>query len=284
MRRLTRRQQLSAITLAVLALLFISLDFTGGSFGQARGGTTGALGSLYRGTDTVLGPVRRFLQGIPDVGRIRSEIAQLQQQNRQLQQQLAAAGTDAATARKLDALQLQADSEQWQIMPARVIATGPGAGFSWTVTLDAGSREHVQLGQSVTDGSGLVGRVVAVHPTSSVALLAVDPTSGVGVRDVRSGQLLLATGKGSAGMTAKPLADRPDVRVGDRLVTGPVGQTTYAPGLNVGVVTAVRTGPGGVLTVQLKPSAGQTALDLVGVVAVPSRLEARPLLTPGGSG
>jgi rod shape-determining protein MreC len=284
MRRLTRRQQLSAITLAVLALLFISLDFAGGSFGQARGGTTGALGALYRGTDSVLGPVRRFLQGIPDVGRNRSEIAQLQQQNRQLQQQLAAAGTDAATARRLSALQLQADSEQWQIMPARVIATGPGAGFGWTVTLDAGSREHVQIGQSVTDGSGLVGRVVAVHQTSSVVLLAADPTSGVGVRDVRSGQLLLATGKGSAGLTASPLADRPDVRVGDRLVTGPAGQTTYAPGLDVGVVTAVRTGPGGALSVQLRPSASQTALDLVGVVAVPARLEARPLLTPGGSG
>src|SRR6185437_16408367 len=279
MRRLTRRQQLSAITLAVLALLFLSLDFAGGSFGQARGGTTGALGSLYRGTDSVLGPVRRFLQGIPDVGRNRSEIAQLQQQNRQLQRQLAAAGTDAATARKLDALQLQADSEQWQIMPARVIATGPGAGFGWTVTVDAGSREHVRTGQSVTDGSGLVGRVVAVYPTSSVVLLAADPTSGVGVRDIRSGQLLLATGRGSAGLTASPLADRPDVRVGDRLVTGPAGQTTYAPGLDVGTVTAVRTGSGGVMTVQLRPSAAQTALDLVGVVAIPTRTEARPLLS-----
>jgi rod shape-determining protein MreC len=284
MRRLTRRQQLSAIALAVLALLFISLDFAGGSFGQARGGTTGALGSLYRGTDSVLGPIRRFVQGIPDVGRNRSEIAQLQQQNRQLKQQLDAAATDAATARKLAALQLQADSELWQITPAKVIATGPGAGFGWTVTLDAGSREHVQLGQSVTDGSGLVGRVVAVYPTSSVVLLAADPTSGVGVRDVRSGQLLLATGRGSAGLTASPLADRPDVRVGDRLVTGPAGQTTYVPGLDVGTVTAVRTGAGGVMTVQLRPSAAQTALDLVGVVAIPTRAEARPLLSPGGSG
>jgi rod shape-determining protein MreC len=284
MRRLTRRQQLSAITLAVLALLFISLDFAGGSLGGARGGTTGALGSLYRGTDSVLGPVRRFLQGIPDVGRNRSEIAQLQQQNHQLQRQLAAAGTDSATARRLSALQLQADSEQWQIMPARVIATGPGAGFQWTVTVDAGSREHVRAGQSVTDGFGLVGRVVAVYPTSSVVLLAADPTSGVGVRDVRSGQLLLATGKGSAGLAARPLADRVDVRVGDRLVTGPAGQTTYAPGIDVGVVTAVRTGAGGTVSVQLRPSAGQTALDLVGVVAVPTRVEARPLLSPGGGG
>ena len=68
MRKLTRRQQLSAIALSVLALLFISLDFTGGALGGARGGTTGALGSLYRGTDSVIGPLRRFIQAIPDVG------------------------------------------------------------------------------------------------------------------------------------------------------------------------------------------------------------------------
>jgi rod shape-determining protein MreC len=281
MRRLTRRQQLSAVALAVLALLFISLDFTGGSLAEARGGATGTLGSLYRGTDSIIGPVRRFLQGVPDVGRNRQQIAQLQQRNRDLQRQLAAAGTDAATARRLSALQLQADSERWQIMPARVIATGPGAGFQWTVTLDAGSREHVQAGQSVTDGVGLVGRVVAVYPTTSVILLAADPTSGVGVRDVRSGQLLLASGRGTSGMVASPLADRVDVRVGDRLVTGPAGKTTYAAGLDVGVVTSVRTGLGGTVTVQLRPSASQTGLDLVGVVAIPVRAEARPLLVPG---
>ena len=117
MRRLTRRQQLSAVVLAVLALLFISLDFAGGSLGGARGGATGALGSLYRGTDVVLGPARRFVQGVPDVGGNRREIAQLKQRNNQLQAQLAAGAADAATAKKLAALQLQADSERWQVMP-----------------------------------------------------------------------------------------------------------------------------------------------------------------------
>ncbi len=283
MRKLTRRQQLSAIALAVLALLFISLDFAGGSLAGARGGTTGALGSLYRGTDSVIGPARRFVQGIPEVGRNRREIAQLKQRNNQLQTRLAAATADAATAKKLDALQLQADSEHWQLMPARVIATGPGAGFQWTVTVDVGSREHVQLGQSVTDGVGLVGRVVAVHASTSVLLLAADPTSAVGVRDTRSGELLLASGHGSDAMTASPLEDRLDVKKGDHLVTGPVGQTTFAPGIELGVVTAVHSAQDGTLTVQLKPTASQSALDLVGIVALPVNGPARPALTPDTS-
>ncbi|HEV2885464.1 MAG TPA: rod shape-determining protein MreC [Jatrophihabitans sp.] len=280
MRRLTRRQQLAAVVLAVLALLFISLDFAGGSLGGARGGATGALGALYRGTDAVLGPVRRFVQGVPDVGSNRREIARLEQRNAELQRQLAAAAADAATARQLHALQLQADTADWRMMPARVIATGPGAGFQWSVTVDVGSREHVQPGQTVTDGLGLVGRVVAVHSTTSVVLLAADPTSGVGVRDVRSGALLLATGGGSGLLSASALEDRVDVRVGDRLVTGPAGKTTYAAGVAVGVVTSVTTSADGTVSARVRPVTRQAGLDLVGIILQAPRGTARPVLEP----
>jgi len=284
MRRLTRRQQLSAVVLAVIALLFISFDFAGGSLGGTRSGTTGALGSLYRGTDAVLGPVRRFVQGVPDVGGNRRQIAQLKQRNADLQRQLAAEAADAATAKQLEMLQLQADTANWRLMPARVIATGPGAGFQWSVTLDVGRREHVRLGQTVTDGVGLVGRVVAVYGTTSVVLLAADPTSGVGVRDVRTGALLLATGAGSAGLTASALEDRVDVRVGDQLVTGPAGKTTYTAGVAVGVVTSVSTGADGSVSARVRPATAQAALDLVGIILRTPRGTERPALQPADSG
>jgi rod shape-determining protein MreC len=283
MRKLSRRQQLAAIALSVLALLFISLDFAGGSLSGARGGTTGALGSLYRGTDSVIGPVRRFIQGVPDVAGNRRELARLRLQNQQLQQQLYDAAANQATARRLSTLQLQADSQNWKIMPARVIATGPGAGFAWTVTVDAGSRDGVQEGQTVTDGLGLVGRVLAVHQTSSVVLLAADPASGVGVRDVRSGQLLLATGKGTGGIVASPLDGQLDVRRGDRLVTGPAGKSTFAPGITVGTVSSVGGAQDGTVTVQLVPATDLTRLDLVGIVLLPTHGGARPALVPGQS-
>ena len=280
MRRLSRRQQLSAVILAVVALLFISLDFAGGSLGGARGGATGALGSLYRGTDAVLGPARRFVQGVPNVGGNRREIAQLKQRNAELQRQLAATTADAATTRQLQALQLQADTADWRLLPARVIATGPGAGFQWSVTLDVGSRENVLVGQTVTDGLGLVGRVVAVYATTSVVLLAADPTSGVGVRDVRSGALLLATGAGSGPLSATALEERVDIRVGDRLVTGPAGKTTYAPGVAVGVVTSVTTAADGTVSARVRPTTAQFGLDLVGIILQTPRGTARPALEP----
>jgi len=282
MRTLTRRQQLSASILAVLALLFISLDFAGGSFADARGGVTGTLGALYRGTDAVLGPARRFVQGVPDVAGNRARIARLQQQNADLRRQLDAARTDQDTAATVRRLQLQATAERWRVLPARVIGTQPGAGFQWTVTVDVGSGDRVTVGQTVTDGAGLVGRVVQVHATSSVVLLAADPNSGVGVRDSRSGQLLLASGHGGAGLVASPLGDGADLRAGDKLVTGPAGATTYAPGLTVGTVTAVRTSAGGAVSAVVRPVADFGTLDLVGIVSVPTRTTARSQLGSGG--
>lgn len=261
--------------LTALALLFISLDFAGGSLGGARSGATGALGSLYRGTDSVLGPARRFLTGVPDVGRNRSEIARLQQQNDALRKQLADSAADAATARQLKALQLQANSAGLTVMPARVIATGPGAGFQWTVTVDVGSREKVVAGQTVTDGAGLVGRVLAVYPTSSVVLLAADPRFSVGARDARSGALSLATGAGLAGLTAGSLDNDTQVKVGDQLVTGPAGETTFVSGLAVGTVTKVRVSADGSASAEVRPSANQTSLNLVGIILQQGRGTAR---------
>lgn len=280
MRRLTRRQQISAAALAVLALLFISLDFAGGSLGGARGGATGALGSLYRGTDSILGPIRRFVQGVPDVGGNRREIARLKQRNAELQRELTGSAVDTATAKKLDALQLRADTSHWKLMPARVIATGPGSGFQWTVTVDVGRREQVLVGQTVTDGVGLVGRVVRVYSSTSVVLLVADPASGVGVRDTRSGELLLAAGAGTHGMTASPVDDRSDLRTGDVLVTGPTGKTTFSAGVEVGVITSVHTAAGGVVSAIVRPTATQTGLDLVGIILQTPRNTTRPALTP----
>jgi rod shape-determining protein MreC len=283
MRKLTRRQQIGAAALTLVALLFISLDFTGGSLRSARGGATGALGSLYRGTDSVIGPVRRFVQGVPDVADNRSKIAALQQQNDLLRRRLADTKLDADSAKRLNDLQLQADSAGWQILPARVIATGPGAGFEWTVTVDVGSREHVLVSQTVSDGFGLVGRVIAVHQTTSVVLLAADPTAGVGVRDARSGELLLAGGNGSRGITAAPLDDNVDVKVGDHLVTGPAGQTTFVNGIEVGVITKVSRSIAGTITATVRPTAPQAGLDLIGIVLQQPRNTARPPLTPGNA-
>jgi len=280
---LTRRQRISAATLAVIALCFLTLDLGGSSLSGAHSGVRGAMGSLYRGTDSVLGPVRRWVQGVPDAGTNKSRIDDLQRTNAAQRARIAQLEADARTRGELTALQKAADGSGHTLLPARVIAYGPAQGFDWTVTIDVGTRDGVHVDQTVTDGAGLVGRVLHADASSSVVLLAADPGSGVGARDVRSGELGVASGHGTGDFTFAPLRPTASVRVGDQLITGPNGASTFVSGLEIGTVTAVRTSADGSVTAIVRPATSPTALDLVAVVVKASTLaDGRTTITPAG--
>lgn len=285
MRRLTRRQRISAVVLATLALCFITLDLGGGALRNAHSGVRGALGSLYRGTDGLLGPVRHWVEGVPSAGRNKGRIEQLRKANADLRGRIAALRADQHTSRELAQLQRAADGSGNELLPARVVGYGPGQGFDWTVTLDVGAGSGVQVGQTVTDGAGLVGRVLHADSSSSVVLLAADPGSGVGVRDLRTGELGIVTGAGTDGFTFAPLSPDAKIKVGDRLATGPNGATSYVAGVLVGTVRAVRSSADGTIRAAVAPTASPTAVDLVAVIvdASGNNLADRGVLTPGGS-
>lgn len=266
MRRLSKRQRTAAVVLATLALCFITLDVGGSSLRSSHDGVRGTLGSAYRGTDALLGPVRRFAEGVPTAGTNRGTINRLQHENAELRGRLAAARAAAKEQTGLDALQRSADAGRHRILPARVTALGSAGGFDWTATLDVGTAGGVQVGQSVTDGHGLVGRVLHADPFSCLVLLAADPGSGAGARDVRTGQVGLATGAGLAGFRFAPLDPHATVRVGDELVTGPANASSFVPGLAVGTVSRVRAAPDGTTTVTVRPTVSPSALDVVGVI------------------
>jgi rod shape-determining protein MreC len=271
--------------LTVIALCFITLDLGGGSLGNAHDGVRGALGSLYRGTDAVVGPARRWAEGVPSAGSNQGTIERLRKQNAALRGQVDSLQADKRTTGQLAELQRAADGSNTRLLPARVIALGPGEGFDWTVTLDAGTGDGVQVGQTVTDGAGLVGRVLHADSASCVVLLAADPGSGVGVRDLRTGEVGVVTGRGTDGFTFTPMRPNASVKVGDKLVTGPVGATSYVSGISVGTVSAVRTSADGTTRASVRPTASPTAVDLVGVVLDNSTagVAERAPLTPKGN-
>jgi rod shape-determining protein MreC len=266
MRRLTRRQRISAIVLAVVALCFITLDLGGGALRDAHTGVRGTLGALYRGTDSILGPVRRWVQGVPSAGSNEGRIEQLRRQNAELRGRIDRLEADRRDADRLAAMGAAAAATGNRLLPARVIALGPGQGFDWTITLDTGAKDGVHPGQTVTDGAGLVGRVLHADESSCTVLLAADTNSGVGARDVRTGEVGVATGDGPSGFTFRPLNPAATLRVGDRLVTGPTGSTSYVPGLRVGTIRSVRTSADGTVSAAVTPATSPTAVDLVAVV------------------
>jgi rod shape-determining protein MreC len=265
-RRLSRRQRIAALVLTAVAACFLTLDLVGSGLQSAHSGVRGVLGSLYRGTDSVLGPARRFLQGIPRAGSDESRLHVLEQQNTALRKQLADARVDRHTAAELARLHLAARSGGFRAVPARVIATTAAGGFDYTVTIDAGTADGVHTGQTVTDGIGLVGRVLHTDSSTAVVLLAIDPGAGVGARDLRTGQLGVVTGDGRDGYKFRPLDPTAKVQGGDRLATGPARASSFAPDLDIGRVTAVRTSADGTTVAAVTPSVSASALDVVGVI------------------
>lgn len=266
-RGLTRRQRRAAVILLLVAVLFIGADVAMAPFRDARGGASGLLGSLARGTDSVVGPARRLVQQIgPGAADDRSRIEDLEAQNAQLRQQLAQAQVDQSRAQQLAALQLQAAPTGMPVLPARVIGTGPGQGFEWTVLLDVSAADGVVVGQTVIAGGGLVGRIVEVRGSSATALLIADPGSGVGVRDERTGQLGVLSGNGTASLRFVPLDPSADVQAGDQLLSGPAGSSTYVADLPVGVIRSVSTAANGARLAVADPVVSLTALDVVGVL------------------
>jgi rod shape-determining protein MreC len=150
---------------------------------------------------------------------------------------------------------------------------GPGAGFDWTVTISVGRSDGVRVGATVTDGAGLVGRVLHADGSTSVVLLAADPGSGVGARDARSGQLGVVTGRGTSGFAFVPLNPQASVRAGDLLLTGPSRSSSFVGNLAIGTVSAVRFSDGTVRAA-VKPAVTPTSLDLVGVLRSPVAAQA----------
>ena len=269
-----RGPRLLLVLLLLTAFTLTALD--------ARGRDGSPFDVLRRGADAALGPAQRALGGATRrVGTIlggdSEEQARLRQENDRLRAELRRTDDLRRRVQQLDALLGLKDFGSYPMVPARVTAIGSTFGFASTVTVDAGSSDAVQPGQTVVDGHGLVGRTLRVGPFTSTVLLLTDPGFTVGARLTREGTLGLATGTGDALDFALVEGER--VREGDALLT--TGSDTFVPGVPVGRVTSVDPGGGTpVTTARVTPYADLAALDLVGVVIAPPRSTPRVPLEP----
>jgi rod shape-determining protein MreC len=258
--------------LLLVLLLLTAFTLIGLDLRSAEGSVSGA---LRRGADTVLGPVQRVIGG---AGGDDADLQELREDNARLAAELRRSEGLQRRVDELDRLLALPGASDYPMVPARVVAVGSTLGFSSTVTLDVGSRDGVEEGQTVVGGGGLVGRTLRVGPFTSTVLLLTDPGSTVGARLAAEGTLGLATGTGD-GLTYE-LVEGGRVQVGDGLLT--TGAGTYVPGVPVGRVTSVDAAGGALVpTAQVEPYVDVTSLDLVGVITQPPRSTPRdPLPAP----
>jgi rod shape-determining protein MreC len=279
----TRGQRRALALLAVLSVILVTLDARGDSFAGLRSAARSVFDPAQDGVTTLVAPVGRFFGGLDDLGDSRRRIDELEQQNAELRRRLRESELTGARAEELRRLQLLAGAAQFTVLPATVTGLGPSLGFEWAVTVDAGRRDGVRPDQTVVNSDGLVGRVKQVSDSSAVVVLAVDPGSSVGVRLAGGRQLGLASGNGLGPLTFTPLDPQTRVKVGDRLLTGPYGGSTYAAGIPVGEVTAVSGDPGAAAReATVQPYVAFSSLDLVGILLAVPRTDPRDRLLPSG--
>lgn len=281
MNRPTRRQRRVTVVLLLVCISLLALDYGGNGLGGARHAATSAFGPVERGFNTVVMPVGRFFAGLPKIGSTTATIDSLRRKNAELRSRLSTSSLDGARSAELRRLGLLVGASHFTAVTGTVLGLGPSLGYEWTAQIDAGSRNGVKAGMTVINANGLVGRIKMVGPTTSTVILAVDPGSSVGVRVARTGELGIVTGAGLKSMSYVPLNPGSTFRVGDELVTGPYGASTYAAGVPFGKVTRViRGGTTSTPTAKISPDVDFTSLDVVAVVLVAPRPVARVPVPP----
>lgn len=281
----SRAQRRAVVLLLVLSGVLITVDSRGDAFSGPRAATRSAFDPMQRGVTTVVSPVGRFFGALGDLGDSSGRIDALEKENADLRRRLRETELTRTRADELARLKLLAGQGQFTVVPATVTGAGPSLGFEWTLTVDAGTRDGVRPDQTVVDGDGLVGRVKQAGSTSSVIVLSIDPGSAVGVRLAGGNQLAVASGNGLGPLTVTPLDPQTRIKVGDRLLTGPYGGSTYVTGIPVGEVTAVSGDPGApVRDATVRPYPDFSSLDLVGIVLARPRTDPRDKLLPTAPG
>lgn len=281
----TRESRLLLILLVAVAFALITVDIKGGESSPLRGArraAAAALGPIERGAAGAVDPVAGYLRAIRDAGSHQQRLDQITKENTELRQRLASSDAASGRTKQLDQLLRTAGAGGYTVKAAQVIAIGPAQGFSWTITIDAGSDDGLTRDMTVINGEGLVGRITTVAPTTATVLLASDPGFTAGVRLSGSDEIGFAAGQGASPMKIELLNGRAQVKEGDRLVTfGSHSGRPFVPGVPVGKVVKVEATAGQLTkTILIEPFVQFTRLDLVGVVVVPPRTDPRDAVLP----
>lgn len=193
-----------------------------------------------------------------DNDKLQRELGRLKLENNFLKNQM----STADRAKELAVFQNRTPSKT---LAARVIGNGTGAN-SKVVFIDRGSTSGVENGMAVITPDGIVGKVVAAYPISSLVMLITDPTFGAGV--VSQKHRVHGTLKGQGNDPKCKIAyvqNEEPVEIGEWFYTSGV-DGIFPRGFPVGQVASVSDGPRGSKNILVNPGGLQGGLDEVLVV------------------
>jgi rod shape-determining protein MreC len=200
------------------------------------------------------------------------DLVGVQRENARLRAELAREETQRARLAELEAenLHLSDMLELKQALALKSAAAnvigGDASGLARTLVLAGGADQGFEAGMAVLSTEGVVGKLIAVGPSSSRVLLINDHNSALDAFDQRSRVRGIVAGVVDDGLVMKYVDRSEDVKSGDTIVTSGL-DGIFPRGLLVGEVTSVvREGPGLFLTVNVAPAADFRRLEQVLVV------------------
>jgi rod shape-determining protein MreC len=276
---------------AVLAaLVALSLFLLTAYFGESSNGTLHAvqrtmmeiLAPIQEGANRALKPFRDLFGWFGDTLDAKEERDKLQAQLDANEKKLAdtmVRNRELEQLEGLDKINTQGGLDDYQPVPARVIARSPSS-WSQTFQINKGSSDGVRINQPVVNSAGLVGKVKEVSDGNAVVMLLTDPEFGVSARSLESGEPgSVSPAVGSAGdLRFELVPNAKEVRRGERIITAgtstsaKVGDLSslYPRGIPIGIVKRIETGEGELdRVIHVDPAANLRTLDIVEVLTQP---------------
>jgi rod shape-determining protein MreC len=280
---------LLVVSLVAASLAIITVDYRAGEEGPlaaAGRATSSALAPMQRAVSNVVQPVSNFFSSLAKLPSLSRHNGELQ---RQVDDLKTAQQENQELSRRIESLEqlLGLQSVTSHTIAARVIGSGV-SNFEWSITIDRGSADGIQVDMPVvtgaSDGPRLVGRVIRVTPISSVVQLIIDRDFAVAGKLSTSQEAGLVMGRGENDLRMGHL--RPGIQVSE---TEPESVFTlgyevngqrglYPPGILIGTVSRAFSEPDSVeSSVMIRPAVDFSTLQYVLVIA---RDRTRPAGTP----
>jgi rod shape-determining protein MreC len=264
-----RTTRLLVVSLVMLSLLTITVDYRGGASGPFEAAGRGALAvvaTLQSGVSKALHPIGAFVSGLAHIGSLKSENDRLRDEVQRLQQQNAKNTSLERQNEQFQNLLHMRSQLGLKTRAATVVGYSPG-NFEWTVTLNVGTSDGIARGMPVVNGDGLVGHVINVTASASTVQLIIDPDSDVAGRLASSGDTGLVAGRRQKPLVMQLVSSDAKVFLGEPVVTAGYQGGLYPPEIPIGVVSLVYQQQGGLnKTVEITPSVDFSALEAVLVV------------------
>lgn len=270
-----------AIILVAICVVVITLDYRQGPTGplEAVGRTAvGVIAPIQEAVSKVTRPIGNFVTALTSLPTLKRENAELQAKVDQLEAQLSASSSSVVELQRYKELLDLQQSIDRDSTGALVISSGV-SNLEWSLTIDKGSSDGVQVNDAVVASRGLVGRVIRVSGGAAQVQLITDPNEGVaGEVYLEEGRVQhgVVLGEGDQNMTmdlvdpetpTKDLINKPVRTIGWAIA----GRTNLYPAhIAIGTVVRVLESAGDLAKqVEIAPAVDLSSVDTVLVIHQP---------------